>query len=47
VKVDVVDPRASSDELMEEYGFDLVKKPGTGYDAVLVAVNQQRVYRFG
>lgn len=41
VTVDVVDPLASSEELKHEYGFELVDKPGTGYDAVVVAVNHK------
>ncbi|MFM1876810.1 MAG: hypothetical protein RL266_2547 [Bacteroidota bacterium] len=39
VKVEVVDPHASSDQLKHEYGFELAKKVGTGYDAIIVAVN--------
>jgi UDP-N-acetyl-D-galactosamine dehydrogenase len=39
VSVDVMDPNASSEELMEEYGFGLVEKPAKNYDAVMVAVN--------
>lgn len=41
VNVDVIDPRANSDELKEEYGFELTKDPGTDYDAVVVAVNHK------
>jgi UDP-N-acetyl-D-glucosamine/UDP-N-acetyl-D-galactosamine dehydrogenase len=41
VKVDVVDPYASSEELLEEYGFELIKNPSDNYDAVVVAVNHQ------
>jgi UDP-N-acetyl-D-galactosamine dehydrogenase len=41
VAVDIVDPYASSEELQHEYGFELVEKPGTGYDAVVVAVNHK------
>ena len=41
VQVEVTDPRASSEELKAEYGFDLVKKIGKNYDAVLVAVNHK------
>ena len=41
VKVDLIDPYASSDELEHEYGFGLVEKPGTGYDAVVVCVNHK------
>jgi len=39
VKVDVIDPHASSEDVHEEYGFNLAEKAGTGYDAVIVAVN--------
>ncbi len=39
VSVDVTDTRASSDHLMHEYGFGLVKEIGTDYDAIIVAVN--------
>jgi len=37
--VEVVDPYASSKELMEEYHFGLVEKPTGKYDAIIVAVN--------
>ncbi len=36
--IDVTDPYADTEELMHEYGFSLVHKPGTDYDAVIVAV---------
>jgi UDP-N-acetyl-D-galactosamine dehydrogenase len=39
VKVDVVDPHASSVHLKHEYGFQLAAKVGKNYDAVIVAVN--------
>lgn len=41
VKVEVTDPFASSKEVLEEYGFELIKKPGNDYDAVVVAVNHK------
>jgi UDP-N-acetyl-D-galactosamine dehydrogenase len=41
VKVDVVDPHASSKELKHEYGFGLIKTPNKKYDAVIVAVNHK------
>lgn len=41
VHVEVVDPHADSDELMQEYGFDLINEVGKGYDAVVVAVNHK------
>ncbi len=44
VHVDVVDPRADSQELKHEYGFELIPQPGTNYDAIIVAVNHQEYY---
>jgi UDP-N-acetyl-D-galactosamine dehydrogenase len=39
VDVDVADPHASSEELMEEYGYGLVSEIKKEYDAVILAVN--------
>jgi UDP-N-acetyl-D-galactosamine dehydrogenase len=39
VSVDVVDPYVNGEELMQEYGFGLVKEPAGNYDAVIVAVS--------
>ena len=39
VNVEVVDPYASSEELMHEYGYGLVDKPTGKYSAVVVGVN--------
>lgn len=39
VKVEVVDPHASSDHVKHEYGFELAPSMGNNYDAVIVAVN--------
>jgi UDP-N-acetyl-D-galactosamine dehydrogenase len=39
IKVDVVDPFASSKDLKHEYGFELASEIGKNYDSVLVAVN--------
>ena len=39
VNVDVVDPHASSKELIKEYGFGLIDAPTGKYHAVVVAVN--------
>lgn len=39
VKVDAVDPHASPEEVMKEYGLSLVERPGKAYDAVVVAVS--------
>ncbi len=39
VSVEVIDPRASSEDLKHEYGFELTTNPGTDYDAIIVAVN--------
>lgn len=41
VAVDVIDPYASSEELIAEYGFGLITEIGNGYDAVVVAVNHK------
>jgi len=41
VDVDLVDPHASSDEMMREYGVGLVSEPTNNYDAVIVAVNHR------
>jgi UDP-N-acetyl-D-galactosamine dehydrogenase len=41
VHVDVVDPFASSKELKHEYGFELVPKVATDYDAIIVAVSHE------
>jgi UDP-N-acetyl-D-galactosamine dehydrogenase len=38
VNVDVVDPYASHKEFEEEYGINLIQKPETNYDAVIVMV---------
>ena len=46
VTVDVTDPFASSKELNKEYGFELIEKPGTDYDAVIVAVNHKDYLEF-
>ncbi len=40
VKVDLVDPHASSDEMVHEYGVKLVEI-GNNYDAIIVAVNHK------
>jgi len=39
VKVDLVDPHASSQEMEEEYGIGLSKSTANDYDAIIVAVN--------
>ncbi|HLW06647.1 MAG TPA: UDP binding domain-containing protein, partial [Marinilabiliaceae bacterium] len=41
VKVDVVDPFASSKDLHDEYGFGLIDQPKNKYQAVIVAVNHK------
>ena len=42
ITVEVVDPLASSDELQEEYGFGLIPKVNSSYDAVVVADTSAR-----
>jgi UDP-N-acetyl-D-glucosamine/UDP-N-acetyl-D-galactosamine dehydrogenase len=41
VKVDLVDPHASSKEMEEEYGVALTSNPSNDYDAIIVAVNHK------
>ncbi len=41
VKVDVVDPHASSEEMIHEYGIGLQTQPEGKYDSVIVAVNHK------
>ena len=41
VKVDLVDPHASSSEMEHEYGVGLVANPTNNYDAIIVAVNHK------
>ncbi len=41
VHVDLVDPHASSKEMLHEYGVGLTENPGNDYDAVIVAVNHK------
>jgi UDP-N-acetyl-D-galactosamine dehydrogenase len=41
VSVDVIDPHASSDEMIHEYGISLHAQPEGKYDAVIVAVNHK------
>ncbi|MEI8201374.1 MAG: nucleotide sugar dehydrogenase [Bacteroidota bacterium] len=41
IHVEVVDPYASSKELKHEYGFELIEKVGTNYDAIIIAVNHK------
>jgi len=47
VHVDIVDPHASSEEMMHDYGVGLVDKPGSDYDAVIVAVNHKEYQALG
>jgi UDP-N-acetyl-D-galactosamine dehydrogenase len=41
VHVDLIDPHASSEEMVHEYGIGLIEKAGTDYDAIIVAVNHK------
>jgi len=42
VTVEVIDPGASSHEVMEEYNFELKDKPSGKYDAVILAVGHKQ-----
>jgi len=46
IKVDVVDPYASAEEVHEEYGLHLAKEIKTPYDAVIVAVAHDEYKNF-
>ncbi len=41
VHVDLIDPHASSEEMVHEYGIGLIEKPSADYDAIIVAVNHK------
>jgi UDP-N-acetyl-D-galactosamine dehydrogenase len=41
VQIDVVDPHASSKDVLKEYGYELVEAPSGKYDAVIVAVSHK------
>ena len=41
VHVDLIDPHASSDEMVHEYGIGLIEKATNDYDAIIVAVNHK------
>lgn len=41
IDVDVIDPHASSEELMHEYGYGLIEAVKEKYNAVIVAVNHK------
>jgi UDP-N-acetyl-D-galactosamine dehydrogenase len=45
VKVDLIDPHASSEEMEHEYGVGLVENAATDYDAIIVAVNHKEYKR--
>jgi UDP-N-acetyl-D-galactosamine dehydrogenase len=47
VEVEVVDPRADSEEVFEEYGFHLAKEIGKGYDGIIAAVSHQEYKGMG
>ena len=46
VDVEVVDPRADSGEVFEEYGFHLAPAIGKGYDGVIAAVSHKEYKSF-
>ena len=39
IGVDIYDPMADAHEVLEEYGVPLAEKPGTDYDAIILAVS--------
>ncbi len=46
LKVDIVDPHASPDEVKAEYGFTLSPTVNPRYDAIIVAVNHAKFLQF-
>lgn len=47
VTVDVIDPKADSDELKHEYGFGLTTAPADDYDAIIVTVGHNEYQQYG
>ncbi len=47
VNVEVVDPRANSEEIFREYGFTLAAKITKNYDAIIVAVSHDEYRNLG
>jgi len=45
-KVDIIDPHASSEEMMEEYGIGVLPNPGKDYDAIILAVNHKEYQNY-
>lgn len=41
IEVDIYDPEAHNGEVMEEYGLEMVDKPGNNYQAVVLAVSHK------
>lgn len=41
LQVEVTDPHASGDEVLQQYGFSLVKNIAADYDAIILAVNHR------
>ncbi len=44
LEVDVIDPNASAEEFKHEYSLNMLEKPGTGYDAIVLAVMHKEYY---
>jgi UDP-N-acetyl-D-galactosamine dehydrogenase len=42
VDVNVVDPYASNEEVLEEYAFEMTTEIGSNYDAIILAVNHDK-----
>lgn len=45
VSVEVYDPHASPEVVLKEFGISLCGQPGTGYDAIVLAVSHQEFLR--
>jgi UDP-N-acetyl-D-galactosamine dehydrogenase len=46
IKVDVIDPHASVEEVKEKYGIELKREPKGKYDAIVVAVGHREYLRW-
>ena len=42
VNVDVVDPHANHEEVLDEYKFEMIKKTSNDYDAIILAVSHEK-----
>ena len=46
IEVETYDPQADNEEVKHEYGVDLIEKPGSDYDAIVLAVSHKEFKDF-